>query len=58
MFAAEIELKDKNLERKINNQDNSPLKTIADHEEFISINEIDNMINNLDVKKAQASITN
>ena len=42
MFTAEIELKDKNLERKINNQDNSPLKTIADHEEFISINETDN----------------
>lgn len=58
MFTAKIELKDKNLERKINNQDNSTLKTIADHKEFISINEIDNMINNLDVKKALASITN
>ena len=56
MFATKIELKDKNLEREIRNflvlniQDYSPLKSVDDHEEFISINEIDKIINNLDVK--------
>ena len=43
VFATETDLKDKNLEREIGNflilniQDYSPLKTINDHEEFISI---------------------
>ena len=58
MFATKIELKDKNLERGIENflilniQDYFPLKSIDDHKEFISINEIDRIINNLDIKKA------
>ena len=57
-FATKIELKDKNLERGIKNflilniQDYFPLKSIDDHKEFISINEIDRIINNLDIKKA------
>ena len=58
MFATKIELKDKNLERGIENflilniQDYFPLNSIDDHKEFISINEIDRIINNLDIKKA------
>ena len=54
-----IDLKDKNLEREIQNvlilnvQDYSPLKSIDDHEEFISINELDRIIKHLDIKKAQ-----
>ena len=50
MFATKIELKDKNLERGIENflalniQDYFPLKSIDDHEEFISINEIESSI--------------
>ena len=44
VFATKIELKDKNLEREIGNflilniQDYSPLKSVDDYEEFISIN--------------------
>ena len=43
VFAMKIDLKDKILEREIGNfilniQDYTPLKTIDDHEEFISIN--------------------
>ena len=43
VFAMKIDLKDKKLEREIGNfilniQDYTPLKTIDDHEEFISIN--------------------
>ena len=59
VFAMKIDLKDKKLEREIGNflvlniQDYTPLKTIDDdHEEFISINEVDRIINNLDNKKA------
>ena len=58
VFATKIDLKDKNLEREIGNflilniQDYTPLKSTDDHEEFISINEIDRIINNLDIKKA------
>ena len=58
MFATKIDLKDKNLEREIANflilniQDYTPLKSIDDHEEFISINELDRILNNLDIKKA------
>ena len=58
VFATKIELKDKNLEREIGNflilniQDYSPLTFIHDHEELISINEINKIINNLDIKKA------
>ena len=58
VFAMKIDLKDKKLEREIGNflilniQDYTPLKTIDDHEEFISINELDRIINNLDIKKA------
>ena len=58
VFAMKIDLKDKKLEREIGNflilniQDYTPLKTIDDHEEFISINELDKIINNLDIKKA------
>ena len=57
VFATKIELKDKNLEREISNflilniQDYSPLKSVDDHEEFISINELDRIIKNLDIKK-------
>ena len=57
VFVNKIELKDKNLEREIGNflilniQDYSPLKTINDHEEFISINEINKIINSLDIRK-------
>ena len=53
-----IELKDKNLEREIGNllilniHDYSPLKIIDDQEELISINDVDKIINNLDIKKA------
>ena len=53
-----IDLKDNKLEREIGNflilniQDYTPLKTIDDHEEFISINELDKIINSLDIKKA------
>ena len=56
VFATKIELKDKDLEREIRNfvilnvEDYSLLKEVDDHEEFISINEIDKIINNLDVK--------
>ena len=59
VFATKIDLKDKNLEREIRNflilnvQDYSPLKSVDDHEEFISINELDRIIKNLDIKKAQ-----
>ena len=58
VFATKIEPKDINLERKIGNflilniQDYFPLRTIDDHEEFIDINEIDKIVNNLDIKKA------
>ena len=58
MFATKIDLKDKNLEREIGNflifniQDYSPLKSIDDLEEFISIHDLDRIINNLDIKKA------
>ena len=58
VFAMKLDLKDKKLERGIGNflilniQDYTPLKTIDDHEEFISINELDRIINNLDIKKA------
>ena len=58
VFATKIDLKDKNLEREIQNflilnvQDYSPLKSVDDHEEFISINELDRIIKNLDIKKA------
>ena len=57
VFATKINLKDKNLEREIGNflilniQDYSPLKSVDDHEEFISINELDRIIKNLDIKK-------
>ena len=56
VFATKTELKDKDLEREIGNvvklnvEDYSILKEVDDHEEFISINEIDKIINNLDVK--------
>ena len=56
VFATKTELKDKDLERVIGNfvilniEDYSILKEVDDHEEFISINEIDKIINNLDVK--------
>ena len=53
VFAMKIDLKDKKLEREIENiHDYTPLKTIDDHEEFISINELGKIINNLDIKKA------
>ena len=58
VFATKIDLKDKNLEREIRNflilnvQDYSPLKSVDDHQEFISINELDRIIKNLDIKKA------
>ena len=57
VFTTKIELKDKNSERKIRNflilnaQVYSPLKFIDDHEELISVNEIDKIINNLDIKQ-------
>ena len=57
VFATKTELKDKDLEREIGNfvilnvEDYSILKEVDDHGEFISINEIDKIINNLDVKK-------
>ena len=57
VFATKIDLKNKNLEREIRNflilnvQDYSPLKSVHDHEEFISINELDRIIKNLDIKK-------
>ena len=56
VFATKTELKDKDLERVIGNfvilniEDYSILKEVDDQEEFISINEIDKIINNLDVK--------
>ena len=56
VFATKAELKDKDLERVIGNfvilniEDYSILKEVDDQEEFISINEIDKIINNLDVK--------
>ena len=56
VFATRIELKDKNLEREIENflilniQDYSPLKSVDHHEEFISINELARIIKNLDIK--------
>ena len=58
VFATKIELKDKNLEREIGNflilniQPYSPLKSVDDHEEFISINVLDRIIKNLDIKKS------
>ena len=60
VFATKIDLKDKNLEREIryffilNVQDCSPLKSIDDHEELISINELDRIMKNLGIKKAPA----
>ena len=62
MFATKTDLKDKNLEREIGNflilniQDYSPLKSIDDHKGFTSINELDRIINNLDIKKAQGLV--
>ena len=59
VFATKIELKDNDFEREILNflihniQDYSSLKTIDKKEEFISINEIDKIINNLDIKKVE-----
>ena len=56
VFATKTELKDKDLERVIGNfvilniEDYSILKEVDDHEELISINEIDKIINNLGVK--------
>ena len=53
VFATTIDLKDKNLEREIRNflipnvQDYSPLKSVDDHEESVSINELDRIIKNL-----------
>ena len=58
VFATKIDLKDKDLEREIGDclildiQDYSPLKSLNDHEEFISINELDRIIKNLEIKKA------
>ena len=58
VFATKIDLKDKDLEREIgdclilNIQNYSPLKSIDDHEEFISINELDRIIKYLEIKKA------
>ena len=58
VFASKIDLKDKNLEREtryffiLNVQDYSPLKSVDDHEELISINELDMIIKNLGIKKA------
>ena len=58
VFASKIDLKDKNLEREtqyffiLNVQDYSPLKSVDDHEELISINELDRIIKNLGIKKA------
>ena len=58
VFATKIDLKDKDLEREIgdclilNIQDYSPLKSIDDHEEFISMNELDRIIKYLEIKKA------
>ena len=57
VFATKTELKDKNLEREMGNflilniQDYFPFKSVDDHEEFISINELDRIIKNLDIKK-------
>ena len=57
VIVTKTDLKDKNLEREIGNflvlniQD-SPLKSIDDHEEFIIINELDRIKKNLDIKKA------
>ena len=59
VFATKIELKDNDFEREILNflihniQDYSSLKVIDKKEEFISINEIDKIINNLDIKKVE-----
>ena len=56
-FTIEIDLEDKNLEKEIKNflilniQDYSPLKSMDDHKEFISINELDRTIKSLDIKK-------
>ena len=50
VFATKTELKDKNLERKARS---FLVLNIQDHKEFISINEIDKIINNLDIKKAR-----
>ena len=58
VFVTKIHLIDKNLEREIrkflifNIQGYSPLKSIDDHEEFVSFNELDRIINNLDISKA------
>ena len=57
MLATKIRPKGQNLEREIGNflilkiQDYSSFKFIDGHEEFISINETDKSINNLDIKK-------
>ena len=50
VFATKTELKDKNLGRKARS---FLVLNIQDHKEFISINEIDKIINNLDIKKAR-----
>ena len=58
VFVTKIHLIDKNLEKEIrkflifNIQGYSPLKSIDDHEEFVSINELDRIINNLNISKA------
>ena len=58
IFATKVDLKDKNVEGEIRNflilnvQDYSLLKSVYDHEDFISINELDRIIKNLDNKKA------
>ena len=59
VFATKTDLKENNLEIEIRNflilnfQGYSPLKSVDDHEELISINELDRIIKNLGIKKAQ-----
>ena len=57
MFATKIELKDQDLEREnfliLNIQDYFPLNIVYNQNELISLNEIDKIISNLDIKKAR-----
>ena len=57
VFATKIELKYKDLQRELRNflilniQNYTPLKTVDHHKEFSSLNKIDKIINNLDIKE-------
>lgn len=59
VFASKIEIKDKDLVKKTRKFSHSSYlrllstETVDDHEGFISVNDIDDIIKNLDTRKPQ-----